>query len=198
MFESVLAWDRMNQTRPSVSMAAINDNLGETELSWVFPLPSLSDHVLRVKLVSLIQDSSILITLLSRLSCFIISSAYCCRSTSARSELAWGFSFLVLTKLSFRSCRMTYLTSFSLTSRNESFLTRWQTSSAFDRVIPSYCIDSIADTMASLSFVFLFSYYFFSLNFSGLILKSATKSLTSCVVTRNVRATSFWGTYCFM
>jgi hypothetical protein len=59
VFESVLAWLNENQTRPSVSRAAIIDNRGVIALSYIFPLPSLGAQVFREWLVSFIHVSSI-------------------------------------------------------------------------------------------------------------------------------------------
>lgn len=90
IFESVFAWDNVNQICPSVSIAAISDNLGETVLSSVFPSPNLSDQVFRMKLVSPIQLSSIFMTLFFVIKRFIISIAYCYLRTSDLSEFAYG------------------------------------------------------------------------------------------------------------
>ena len=109
MFESVLAWLRVNHMLPSVSKAAITDTLGMTELSVMLPFPFFSPHVFRMKLVSLSHVSSILMTRFPLARILIILSAYYCLRTSALAELAYGLSFLVLTKLSlkvfFKICR---------------------------------------------------------------------------------------------
>ena len=94
IFESVLAWDMVNQAFPSLSIAAIIDNLGETEWSVALPSPFLLAQVLRMKLVSLIQDSSIFIILFFYESSLIITKAYYWRRTKFLLELADGWSFL--------------------------------------------------------------------------------------------------------
>ena len=77
MFDSVLECDRVNQTRPSVSTAAIIDTLGEMELRIVLPCPFLYPQVFLAKLDSLSQVSSILIILFPFDSSPIITNAYC-------------------------------------------------------------------------------------------------------------------------
>ena len=117
MFDSVLACDRVNQTRPSVSTAAIIDNLGEIELRIVLPCPFLYPQVYLVKLDSLSHVSSILIILFPLDSSPIKINAYCWRRTRALSELAWGLSFFALMKLNWNSSFNTYRIYLSLTSR---------------------------------------------------------------------------------
>ena len=55
MLESVAAWDKENQTRPSVSKAKIIDSLGITVFKATLPLDPLGAHVFRMKLVSFNQ-----------------------------------------------------------------------------------------------------------------------------------------------
>lgn len=112
ILESVLEWLNVNQTYPSVSSAAIIDNLGYTEFNFMLPLPSLGPQVFLVWLVSLIHVSSIFMILIPSLSFFIKVKAYYYLNTNDRSELAYGFSFLVLMKLNLKSVFSTSLISF--------------------------------------------------------------------------------------
>ena len=115
MFDSVLECDRVNQTRPSVSTAAIIDTLGDIEFRIVLPCPFLYPQVYLLKLDSLSHVSSILIILFPFDSSPIITNAYCWRRTRALSELAWGLSFFALTKLNRNSSFNTWRMYLSLT-----------------------------------------------------------------------------------
>ena len=90
MLESVFACDSVNQTRPSVSRAAIIESRGETLFSWTFPSPFRDPQALRTKLVSLTHVSSIFMTRYPSLRSYNILSAYCYLSTRFLSELADG------------------------------------------------------------------------------------------------------------
>ena len=98
-FESVLAWLSENQTCPSVSIAAIMESLGVIELSFMFPRPFRGAQVLRMKLDSLSQVSSTLMTLVLVSSSGSMMRAYYCLRTTDLSVLVPDASFLVLMKL---------------------------------------------------------------------------------------------------
>jgi hypothetical protein len=103
MFESVLAWHNVNQTRPSVSRAAIIDNLGLTIDFATFVLPSLRAQVRLIWLVSLSQVSSMLMIRQSSNSSSNNFWANYWRRTRHLSELAYGWNFLAFTKLIWQS-----------------------------------------------------------------------------------------------
>ena len=94
--ESVLECDKENQTRPSVSNAAIIDSLGVTVLSFTLPSPFLGAHAFRMKLDSLSQVSSMLMILVLDSRRGSIRKAYCCLSTRDFYVLVPGESFLAL------------------------------------------------------------------------------------------------------
>ncbi len=127
IFESVLAWDKVNQTRPSVSRAAIIEILGETLFFMALPFPYLSAHVLRIKFVPLSHVSSIFITLFCYWRSVIIVKAYCYLSTRFLALLAWGLSCLALTKLSLKFFFIIFRTNLLLTSKFSWSFTSWHT-----------------------------------------------------------------------
>jgi hypothetical protein len=88
VFESVLACDSENHTRPSVSKAAIMDSLGITDLRTTLQELPFGAQVRLINEVSFSQVSSMLITLVLYSRSFINSRAYCWRSTLHRAELA--------------------------------------------------------------------------------------------------------------
>lgn len=190
MFESVLEWHKVNQTYPSVSRAAIIDNLGDTEFSFKLPLPSLGAQVFLVWLVSFIHVSSIFIILILSLSFFIKVKAYYCLSTNDRSELAYGFSFLALMKLYLKSYLSISFTSFKLTYRPESSLTLSFT--IFELLIEIFC--SIRSIIASFIWILClqtnFSFSLANLALLGSYFYSHTRSRTNYSVTLNLLAIS--------
>ena len=88
IFESVFAWDNVNQTRPSVSSAAIIDILGDTLVFIVFPRPFLSAQVFRIKFVPFSQVSSMFMTLVYFWRSVSMVNAYCWRRTRFFATLA--------------------------------------------------------------------------------------------------------------
>lgn len=96
---SVLAWFRLYQARPSVSMAAMRARRGvtvrsRTELVWF-----LGDHFFRKKVVSLTHDSSMLTILYPSCSKLMRAIAYCYRRTTQRSLFSWTGWVTTLRKL---------------------------------------------------------------------------------------------------
>ena len=117
MLESVLEWLRLNQTLPSVSSAAIIDSLGATEFNYALPVPSFGAQVLRIKLVSLSQVSSMLMNRVPRSSNGRICIAYCYLAIMERSVLVPRVIFLALMKPNLHHSLIVYRASFSVTSR---------------------------------------------------------------------------------
>ncbi len=148
-------------------------------MSWQFPRPCFWPQVLRTKLVSLSQVSSMLITRFPSLRSYSIARAYCCRRMRDLAELADGCSFFVLTKLSLNSCFKTCRTCFWFTSISSVSLTTLQTLCELSIPWPSLCMSYTALVMADLFLSFSFSRSFASRSFSGYCFASLTKSLTS-------------------
>ena len=88
IFESVLACDKVNHTLPILSIAAIIEILGDTELSTTLPSPSFFPQTFRMKLVSFNHVSSILIILFPYRYISNILRAYYCLRTRFLYELA--------------------------------------------------------------------------------------------------------------
>ena len=99
-------------------MAAIIESLGAIEFSFALPLPSHGAHVLRMKLVSFSQVSSMLMIRVPLSSSGSNRMAYRCLAMMDLTELVPGDIFLVLMKLRLQRCLITCLTSFSVTSRS--------------------------------------------------------------------------------
>jgi hypothetical protein len=198
MLESVFACVSVNQTLPSESRAAIMDNLGLTDLSSTFVVPSLRAHVLRVWLDSFNQVSSMLMILFSFSWIYISFNANCCRRTNDRSEFDWGLNFLVLRKLRLNSFFKTRRTTLELRLRPDIYCASDRITSALVMALPSFW--KVSTTCSTDSIRFYSSCYrsFSALSLSGFFLDSVTSSLTSCVVILNFLATSLWGMYCFV
>ena len=107
----MFACDKVYQTRPSVSSAAIIDSRGETVLSDMLPSPFLYAQVLRIKLVSLSHVSSMFITLQLSDKSLSNTSAYYCLRTRFLVEFADGYNFycLQVTELEFWLQDQSYL-----------------------------------------------------------------------------------------
>ena len=191
IFESVFACDKVYQIRPSVSSAAIIDNRGDTVLSDVLPSPYLSAQVLRIKLVSLSQVSSMFMTLQPSNRSLSNTRAYYCLRTRFLAEFADGCNFFAFKKLSLNSDFKTIRTCFTLTSKFSRSYISLLTLIALSIAQPSLCMCLIVFEIAIFFFSANFAFAFVSSIFSGSSFASVIKSLTSCVVTRNRRATSF-------
>ena len=116
---------------------------------------------------------------------------YYCLRTRFLAEFADGCNFFAFKKLSLNSDFKTIRTCFTLTSKFCSSFISLLTLSAVSIARPSFCMSLIAVATAFLYLSAYFALAFVSLSFSGWNLVSVIKSLTSCEVTQNRRATSF-------
>ena len=164
-FWSVLDCDKEKYTFPLLSRANIRASRWLTGFNGIDVDDLAWDHTYLVKLVSFIQDSSILITRVPSRKSGIISIAYYCRSTRQRVVFACAGTFFDIRKLSDISYFIMFLTRTFVTTMSCCYFTSSTTLSTFSIGI---CCSSIWLTtllMASFFVYYSSSFFFKSLFF---------------------------------